>query len=301
MPALGQQRRRPPAEEAGRARDEDLHRARYSATLCSYSQLRRERPRGAARRLAALGQRGDVGHGQRLGGDVVRGGLAGRRHRAVEQQPRRVRDVHGADRRAPAAVDRQRLARGGEPAELVDHGLGLRGVVLDRARPVDDPEPAVGEPEAAAAGVHAERELRVDLREVREVALLAVGRVGADLARQRAAVDVQRAAVHELRGARGGDRLGDAARAREVRLLRVVGLALGDRPARLGGEQQHAPRAAGEQPVERLAVADVGGLDARAGGARARRAARARSSRQLSASTTSSPRASASSATAAPM
>ena len=49
----------------------------------------------------------------------------------------------------------------------------------------------------AAARVHRERELGVDLREVREVALLAVRRVSADLAAQAAAVDVQRAAVHE--------------------------------------------------------------------------------------------------------
>ena len=41
-PRSREQRRRPPAEEAGRAGDEDPHRARYSATLCSYSQRRCE-------------------------------------------------------------------------------------------------------------------------------------------------------------------------------------------------------------------------------------------------------------------
>jgi hypothetical protein len=122
----------------------------------------------------------------------------------------------------------------------------------------------VGHAEAASAGVHGERELGVDLREVGEVALLPVGMVARDRAAQPGAVDVQRAAVDDDSGRRARDRLGDEAGAGEIGLLRVVGVALGDRPAGLGGEHHHSLRAGREQPVQRGAIADVGRLDHRA-------------------------------------
>ena len=135
--------------------------------------------------------------------------------------------------------------------------------MLDRARPVDDPEPEQCELEAGAPRVQLQAQLRVDLREVREVALHAVGMLGPDLAAQRRPVDVQRAGVDERGAPERGDRLGDVPRAGEVRLLGVVGLALGERPAGLRGEQ--VARASGRSASSRssvLAAADVGGLHA---------------------------------------
>jgi hypothetical protein len=54
------------------------------------------------------------------------------------------------------------------------------------------------------------------------------------------------------------------ARAGHVRLLRVVGLALGERPARLRREEEDLARPFGEQLLEVGGAADVRGLDARA-------------------------------------
>ena len=135
---------RAPAEEAGRAGDEELHAApQVARDGVLVVERRRDGPRGAAGRLAALGQRGDVGHRERLGGDVVGRSRLG--HRAVEQQPRGVVDVDDADRRRPPPSSGSGSPRG-EPAELVDDGLRVGAVVLDRARPVDDPEPQLARP-----------------------------------------------------------------------------------------------------------------------------------------------------------
>jgi hypothetical protein len=74
---------------------------------------------------------------------------------------------------------------------------------------------------------------------------------------------VRRAAVHERHSERR-DRLGDPASAREVRLLRVVGVAFGKRSTRLRRQQEDLPRLLRQQPLEIVAAADVGRLDARA-------------------------------------
>jgi hypothetical protein len=73
---------------------------------------------------------------------------------------------------------------------------------------------------------------------------------------------VRRAAVHERHSERR-DRLGDPASAREVRLLRVVGVAFGKRSTRLRRQQEDLPRLLRQQPLEIVAAADVGRLDAR--------------------------------------
>ena len=73
---------------------------------------------------------------------------------------------------------------------------------------------------------------------------------------------MQRASVDEHRAATLGNRFRDPARSGHVRLLRVVGLALRERPAGLRGEQEDALGALGEEPVDLLAVSDVGGLHA---------------------------------------
>ena len=62
----------------------------------------------------------------------------------------------------------------GEPAEPVDDGLVLGSLVLDDARPVDDPEPEDREVESVLPCIHLETKLAPDLREVRQVALRAV-------------------------------------------------------------------------------------------------------------------------------
>jgi hypothetical protein len=54
------------------------------------------------------------------------------------------------------------------------------------------------------------------------------------------------------------------ARPGHVRLLRVVGLSLGQRPAGLRGEQEDLSRPVGEQPLELRRAPDVRRLDARA-------------------------------------
>ena len=187
----------------------------------------------------------------------------------------------------------------GQPAKPVDDSLRLRPFVLDRARPVDDPEPEDGEVEPAAPGVKPEAELRVDLRQVGEVALRAIRPVCVHVAREAGAVDVQRASVDEHRAATLGNRFRDPARSGHVRLLRVVGLALGERPAGLGGEQEDALGALGEEPVDLLAVSDVGGLHLAPRASSSASCSR-RVAYQLSASTTSVPATSARSASAAP-
>ena len=90
--------------------------------------------------------------------------------RRLEERSRGVLDVDDADRRPAAVVERRFLRRRRQPPELVDDGERLGPVVLDRARSVDDPEPGERELEARAPRVHAEHELTVDLRQVREVA-----------------------------------------------------------------------------------------------------------------------------------
>ncbi len=114
--------------------------------------------------------RGNVGDGDRLGCDVATPWIG------LEQDPGRILDVDDADRRLSTVVERERRPGFGQPAKAVDDCLGLRPFVFDRARPVDDPEPQDGEIEPAAPGVKPEAELRVDLREMREVALRAIGR-----------------------------------------------------------------------------------------------------------------------------
>ena len=111
--------------------------------------------------------------------------------------------------------------------------------------------------------VQPQAQLGVDLREVREVALDAVGMIRPDLARELVAVDVRRAAVDE-RDAERRDGLGHVPRAGHVRLLRVVGLALGERATRLRREQEHLARPFREQLLEVRRPADVRGLDASA-------------------------------------
>ena len=84
-----------------------------------------------------------------------------------------------------------------------------------------------------------------------------------DLARELVAVHVRRAAVDQ-RDAERRDGLGHVPRAGHVRLLRVVGLALGERAARLRREQEHLARPFREQLLEVRRPADVRGLDASA-------------------------------------
>ena len=55
--------------------------------------------------------------------------------------------------------------------------------------------------------------------------------------------------------------LGHETRPDEVRLLGVIGLGEGERPAGLGREQVHAVVAVGEQPSQIVALANVRGLD----------------------------------------
>jgi hypothetical protein len=74
---------------------------------------------------------------------------------------------------------------------------------------------------------------------------------------------VERARVDE-RYAGLGDSLSDAARARDVRLLGVIGILPRQRAGGLCGEQVDARRLTRKEGVERAPVADVGGLDARA-------------------------------------
>ena len=135
--------------------------------------------------------------------------------------------------------------------------------MLDRARPVDDPKPHDGEPEPLARGLNRQRLLAVDLREVREIALRSVGRLRPDVARQPAAVDVQRRAEDEQRHPRLADRASHSARSRHVRLLRVVRVALRERPRGLGRQQVDDVGSPCKQAPEVLA--DVCGLDASAG------------------------------------
>src|SRR5919201_412280 len=89
------------------------------------------------------------------------------------------------------------FARGGEPPELLDDRLGFFRRVLDGARSVDDPEPHNREPEPVARRLDHQRLLAVDLRQVRKIGLLPVWGRRPDLARQAAAVDVQRRSEDE--------------------------------------------------------------------------------------------------------
>ena len=195
-----------------------------------------------------------------------------------------------ADRRLATVVERQRLAGRREPAELVDHRLGLGAVVLHRARPVDDPEPQDREVEAAALG----RTCRGTAR--RRSSTGAPGRAAARTGgrrRPRRSARARRRSASWRRRAAGTPAAATASATRRgaghVRLLRVVGVALGDRPAGLGGEQVDAVGPLAPAGASRsCAVADVGGLDARALALELGELARARSAYQLSASVTSS-------------
>ena len=134
---------------------------------------RAERAGPFPRRPIAPGERRDVGDGERLGDDVVDRGPASRGR--LEHDPGHVADVDHTDRRLAPVVERQRPPLGREAAELVDHGLGLGPLVLDRARAVHDPQPQDGEPKPGSLGVHPQAELSVDLRQVDEVVLGSVG------------------------------------------------------------------------------------------------------------------------------
>ena len=134
--------RGPRAEEAGRAGDEELHAAtqsrRYSATLCRYSngvtkRAARRRRAGSRRRASAATSATVTVSAATLRRPVERARRAGsarRRRRA------RRRSWPGRRRRAsaarPPAASRRNLS-----TTVCDSGAG----VLDRARPVDDPEP----------------------------------------------------------------------------------------------------------------------------------------------------------------
>ncbi len=162
----------------------------------------------------------------------------------------------------PPSSSGRLLARGDQAAELVDDRQRLGPVVLDGARPIDDSEPAERELEAGPPRLQAEHELAVDLRQVRQVVLGAVRRVGPDRAREPGSVHVERATEHDRRAAASRHRLGHEPDAGRVRLLRVVGLALGDGPARLRGEEDEPIGSAGEEPGEIVLDPDVRALDA---------------------------------------
>ncbi len=198
----------------------------------------------------------------------------------------------------PPSSSVQLLARGRQPPELVDHGLRLGPVVLYRARPVDDPEPHQGEVEAVAARVQLETQLRVDLREVGEVALAPVGGVGADLAAQVGPVHVQRAAVDERgcrRPARSRERLGHHAAGRPGSSARCSP----GRRSRAGGSPGRPADARGRSPLAisaSTAVASrMSAVSTRAPRASSPASCSRAVTRQLSASTSSWPSSSASS------
>ena len=100
VPALAQESRGAPAEEPGCAGDQELHRARYSATRWRYSNGEEYVQLGDPMAASPRSQAGDVAHRHGLGDDV-RHALPG-----LEQDPCRVLDVHHADRRR-RIVDRQ--------------------------------------------------------------------------------------------------------------------------------------------------------------------------------------------------
>src|SRR5215210_3491744 len=104
--------------------------------------------------------------------------------------------------------------------------------MLDRAPPVHDPEPKEAEVEAGAPGVQLDTKLGEDLGQVRKVALRAIWLVWADLTVQVVAVDVGGAGVDDRDVRRRRSSLRNAPGAGDVRLLGVVGIALGQRPAR---------------------------------------------------------------------
>jgi len=129
--------------------------------------------------------------------------------------------------------------------------------MLDGTWPVDDAEPQ----QARVDAVELQAELGVDLREMGEVALASVGMVEVHVALEVGTVDVQRAAERDRRPARVAHRLGDDARADEVCLLGVAGVAPGERPARLGGQVDDAIGSQRQHPVDVVAPAHVDVLD----------------------------------------
>jgi hypothetical protein len=135
--------------------------------------------------------------------------------------------------------------------------------VLDGARAVHDAQPQQRELEAGAPPVQLQAQLGVDLGKVRQVALRAVRTIRTYLAVQSVAVHVRRAAVHEWDGD-AGDGFGNVAGPRHVRLLGVVGLAVGERAARLRREQEDLLRPLLQQLLQVRRTADIRGLDARA-------------------------------------
>ena len=260
---VSQQRRQPRAEEAGGPRDQQPHESlpQIAGQLVAVLERARHGPFRAAGDPLPASERRHLGNGHRLRGDVV--ARHARRARRLEQDPRHVLDMDHADRRPAAVVERQLLAVGREPPKLVHDRLRLRPRVLDRSGAVDDPEPEQRQVEAVAASVQLEAQLGVDLRQVRQVALAAVGTVGADLAPKLRAVDMQRAAVDDRRRPVLGHRLGHDPGAAEVGLLRVSGVRLREGAARLRGQQVDAVPAPLEQSPHPDRVAHVGRLHAR--------------------------------------